>query len=130
MRRIALLVGGLGLASCSVVTEPEPFRPAVRHPQAASVTLAPVAALVSSPTVDPSTSIMAYHDDLEACRRSAAARLKSGASLDDVEALKRAVADGPGRGTVSVSYRSDDLAVLRDRAVKTCLSKRGYVLKD
>lgn len=155
MRTIACAAMGLVLASCTAAVE-DGFRPASRSSEASrrpeapraarparpsAPALAPVGAVVSSPTADPSTSILAYHDDLEACRRGASAGMGSGA-LDDVAALKRAIADGGGQGAgraagqapiqggVTVSYRSDDLAVRRDRAVKTCLSKRGYVLKD
>lgn len=143
-KTIALAAMGLGLASCTAALEDgsrpaprmseAPRRPeAARAPRPSAAALAPVGAVVSSPTADPSTSVLAYHNDLEACRRGASAGMGPGA-LDDVAALKRAVADGAGQapiqGAVTVSHRSDDLAVRRDRAVKACLSRRGYVLKD
>lgn len=133
MRKFALTAMALSLASCSAALDGDGLRPAPQMsrtlPEARPPVPAPVVAVVSSPSADRSTSIMAYHNDLEACRRTASAG-RGAAALDDVAALKRSLAEGAGQGVVSVSHRSDDLAVRRDRAVKDCLSKRGYVLKD
>ena len=83
---------------------------------------------MSDPTVTTIRSASDYVQDLERCRADAAATMGAPGPSDDIAALKRALGDDPVGATVIAAYRPTDRAVQRDRAVKLCLSKKGYTI--
>ncbi len=128
--RVILCVGvAVMLASCAAVgSDADLQRQTVRtETTAATITPKPSAAL-SDPSVTTTRSASEYYHDLERCRASTAATMGAAGPNDNVAALKRALQDDPGGKTVTAAYLPTDRAVVRDRAVKACLSKKGYTV--
>ncbi len=92
-----------------------------------ALVIAPVPLRPSSPAVATRGDLKTYVADLEGCRTRVAAQMGRG-DRDNVAAVRRAIADRPLDGTLTVHFAPGDAAMVRDQAVKRCLRSRGYAV--
>lgn len=96
-------------------------------PPSGTLIIRPVPAQPSSPAVSTGGDLPTYVADLERCRSRVATRLGRDDG-DNVAAVRRAIADRPLDGKLTVHFTPDDAAMVRDQAVRKCLRGRGYAV--
>lgn len=96
-------------------------------PSSGTLVIRPVPLEPSHPAVVTRGDLPTYVADLEQCRTRVAARLGRDDG-DNVAAVRRAIADRPLDGKLTVHFAPGDAAMVRDQAVKKCLRGRGYAV--
>lgn len=106
------------------------LRPVAEAPVASNggtLVIRPVSVEPSNPAVATRGDLPTYVADLDQCRARVAARLGRD-DADNIAAVRRAIADRPLNGKLTVHFAPGDAAMVRDQAVRKCLRGRGYAL--
>lgn len=130
VRIVYLILMSFGLASCYAATESDLATRSPRQDGPQLATMGPGVPRLSTPTVSTARTVIAYHGDLQRCRNEAALVLGADRATDDVAALRRELSQVTPGKTLDLQYRTGDLALDRDKRVKTCLARLGYSIKD
>lgn len=82
-----------------------------------------------SRTVITRKSVPEYYADLTRCERKVSTAMGAPNVDDSIEALKRALKEHPHDKTIQVQYVKQDLAIVRQTSINSCLVKLGYLVR-